>query len=148
MSFFSFFQTNCVNIPSAIIKYSFFSHPVWPKWINVGKFVTFNESYTYLALHSMLQDINHFPFLNKSMSIQRRGYICVDILKCYFVEFQSPVSWATVRGPFQILYLGKVVSFDRWIFCWVRVKIGITVEKVWMWSQMTVNRGLHVFEFL
>ena len=39
----------------------------------MGKFVTFSESYTYLALHSMLYDIISFS-VSKSMSIQRQGY--------------------------------------------------------------------------
>ena len=53
------------------------------------KFVTFNESYTYLvALHSM----PYIFSISESMSILRRGYSHVDILQYNFVVFQSPVS--------------------------------------------------------
>ena len=103
MSFFSFFQTNCVNVPLAII--------CTPKWISVGKFIAFNESCTYLArfvpcCRAYFNFLFRFP---KSMSIQRRGiFMLIFYIQCYFVEFQSPVSWATVRGPSQILYLAKV----------------------------------------
>ena len=139
----------CEYPPSAIIKYSFFSHPVWPKWINVGKFVTFNESYTtYLALHSMLQDINHFPFLNKkAWAFRDRGIFVSIFYSAILLNFKVLYLDLNSQRSIPNFIFGES-SFIWQVFCWVRVKIGITVEKVWMWSQMTVNRGLRVFKFL
>ena len=74
----------------------------------MGKFVTINESYTYLALYSVLQDMNHFPFPKACMRF-RDGDIFVSI-------FYSAIllNFKDLYLELQILDLGKVFSVDRY----------------------------------
>ena len=112
------FKTNCVNVPSAIIKKFPFSC-VKKKWISVGKFVTFNENYTYLALHSMLQDINHLNPFPKHEHSETGIFVSIFYgaillnFKVLYLELQSEVhSKFYVCGKYFHL-IGTVLSLGK-----------------------------------
>ena len=141
MSFLAFFQTNCVNVPLAII--------CTPKWISVGKFIAFNESYTCLARFIPCCRASFNFLFPKSMSIQRRVYSCrystfsVILLnfKVLYLELQSE------DHPKFCIWQKYNYSFDWYI---ILLSLGKNWHQkiFWMWSKMAVIRGLHVFYFL